>query len=75
MAKGNSKITGEEMQRLLTKPTVSVEEAAAILGLSRNPAYEAVGRGEIPSIRLGRSIKVPSASLRRMLLIDGPAAA
>ena len=72
MVKENSEISSKELQRLLAMPTVSVEQAARILGLSRNPAYEAVKNKQIPSIRLGRSIKVPTASLRKML--DPPAA-
>jgi excisionase family DNA binding protein len=47
--------------------TLSVEEAAALLGISRAFAYEAVNRGEIPSIRIGRRVLVPKATLQRML--------
>lgn len=47
--------------------TVSVEEAGRILGYSRNTAYEAAKRGELPIIRLGRKIRVPKAALQRML--------
>lgn len=52
------------------RPTVPVEEAGEILGISRNSAYEGVKSGEIPSIRVGRRIMVPTAGLRRMLLVD-----
>jgi excisionase family DNA binding protein len=51
---------------------LSVEEAAAALGISRAFAYEAVQRGEIPSIRIGRRILVPRAKLERFLNGDGP---
>lgn len=47
--------------------TVTVPEAGEMLGLSRNLAYEAVGRGEIPSIRIGKRLVVPRAALDRML--------
>ena len=47
--------------------TVTVDEAAKILGISRNSAYEAVRRGEIPTIRLGRRILVPRSKLEEML--------
>jgi excisionase family DNA binding protein len=47
--------------------TLTVEEAAATLGISRAFAYEAVRRGEIPSIRIGRRVLVPRATLERML--------
>ena len=47
--------------------TLTVEEAAAVLGISRAFAYEAVRRGEIPSIRIGRRVLVPRAALERLL--------
>ena len=45
----------------------TVEEAAQLLGISRSFAYEAVRRGDIPSIRIGRRILVPKAALHRLL--------
>jgi excisionase family DNA binding protein len=39
--------------------TLTVEEAAVLLGISRNSAYEAVRRGEIPSVRIGGRIVIP----------------
>jgi len=45
----------------------TVEEAAQLLGISRSFAYEAVQRGEIPSMRIGRRILVPKAALERFL--------
>lgn len=45
----------------------TIDEAAATLGISRAFAYEAVRRGEIPSIRIGRRILVPFAALNRLL--------
>jgi excisionase family DNA binding protein len=47
--------------------TLTVEEAAATLGISRASAYEAVRRGEIPSIRIGRRVLVPRVRLDRLL--------
>ncbi len=47
--------------------TLTVEEAATLLGISRAFAYEAVGRGEVPSIRIGRRILVPKAALQRLV--------
>ncbi len=48
-------------------PTLPVPVAGGFLGLSRDSAYRAVRRGEIPSIRLGRRIVVPTAGLLAML--------
>ena len=47
--------------------TYTVEEAAELLGISRNSAYEAVRKGEIPTIRLGRRILIPRSRLEAML--------
>jgi excisionase family DNA binding protein len=45
----------------------TVEEAAQLLGISRSFAYEAVQRGEIPSMRIGRRILVPKAAMTRFV--------
>lgn len=43
--------------------TLTVEQAAKVLGISRSTAYELVHTGEIPSLRLGRRIVVPIGQL------------
>ena len=50
--------------------TVTVEEAGRIIGVSRGSAYEAVKRGEIPVIRIGKKIRVPKAALERLLNVE-----
>jgi excisionase family DNA binding protein len=47
--------------------TISVEEAAARLGISRMAGYWAVWRNELPHIRVGRRILIPVAKLDEML--------
>jgi len=47
-------------------------EVGNLLGLSRSTTYEAARRGEIPIIRFGRRIIVPTAALRRMVGLDTP---
>ena len=47
-------------------------ETAHILGLSKASVYDAAHRGEIPTIRVGRRLLVPTAALRRMLQLDAP---
>jgi excisionase family DNA binding protein len=42
---------------------LKVSEAAQLLRISRNLAYELVAKGELPSVRLGRLIRVPRSSL------------
>lgn len=52
------------------QPTITVKEAAALLGISERSAYDAVHRGEIPVIRLGRRMTVPTVPILRMLGLD-----
>jgi excisionase family DNA binding protein len=47
--------------------TLTVEEAAEALGISRASAYEAVRVKQIPSVRIGKRILVPKAALEKML--------
>jgi excisionase family DNA binding protein len=47
--------------------TMSVPEAGAMLGLTRNASYEAAKRGNIPVIRIGKLLKVPKAAFHQML--------
>lgn len=50
---------------------MTVEEAGALLGISRGLDYELVRRGELPSLRLGRRLVVPIQRLQSMLDGDG----
>ncbi len=56
------------------EPTITVERAGALLGLGRNSAYDAVRRGDIPSIKIGHRYVVPTARIRSMLGLDMPVA-
>ncbi|MDH5327987.1 MAG: helix-turn-helix domain-containing protein [Gammaproteobacteria bacterium] len=47
--------------------TYSVTEAAKILGIGKNQAYEGVKRGEIPHITIGTRILVPKDALHKKL--------
>lgn len=47
--------------------TLSVPEAGRHLGLGRNAAYAAAQRGEIPTIQLGKKLRVPVVRFERML--------
>lgn len=55
----------------MSRETMTVPEAAHRLGIGRNTAYQAVKDGEIPSIRIGGRIVVPTAALDRMLADAG----
>jgi Helix-turn-helix domain len=48
--------------------TLTVPEAGKkYFGLSRNGAYDAAARGDIPTIRIGRLLRVPVRALEAML--------
>jgi excisionase family DNA binding protein len=46
---------------------LTLNEVASILRISRGSAYEAAKRGEIPTIRFGRRLVVPSEAFEKML--------
>jgi excisionase family DNA binding protein len=53
-----------------TRPTISVDEFATVAGISRSSAFAAVHNGDVPHLRLGRRIRIPTAAVRRMLALD-----
>lgn len=46
------------MRELLT-----VEEVQAVLGIGRWKAYRMIERGELPTLRVGRLVRVPRSAL------------
>jgi excisionase family DNA binding protein len=53
--------------------TMTVPEAGArYFNLGRNASYAAASRGEIPVVKIGRSLRVPVRALERMLDQAGP---
>lgn len=50
---------GEKDERLV----YTVEEAGRMLGLTKNGSYVAAKRGDFPTLRIGRLIKVPKKAL------------
>jgi excisionase family DNA binding protein len=48
-----------------------VPEAGAKLGLSRNASYAAAKRGDIPTIKIGKLLRVPKAAFDQMLARAG----
>lgn len=59
--------SNQEWPATTGRATLSVPEAAEILGIGRNAAYDAAKRGEIPTIKLGKLIRVPRAALEALL--------
>ena len=65
---GVVKMAGHEMPELTElPPTISVEQAAKLLGVSRSAAYRAAASGQLPTLAFGRRLLVPTAPLLRML--------
>jgi hypothetical protein len=62
-----SELSSAEIDRLLSRPTITAEELAVVLRTSRNGAYDAIKRGEVEVIWVGRKVKVLTAPLRRQL--------
>lgn len=56
-------MAAKEVERVV----YDVPEAGALLGLSRNAAYEAAKRGDIPTVKIGKLLKVPKIAFDRML--------
>ena len=50
--------------------TLTVEEAAEILGISRALAYALVKKEQLPGLKLGRRLVVPRRALERLLQGD-----
>ena len=58
-----------------TPLTISVVEAGRkYFGLSRGASYQAAVRGEIPTLRIGRLLRVPIAAMDAMLASAKPKA-
>jgi excisionase family DNA binding protein len=49
------------------RATVTVPQSAAILGISRSAAYEAIRAKQLPGVTIGRRVLVPVGPLLRML--------
>lgn len=52
------------------RPTLTVSEAAQVLGVSRSALYKLVLSGDVPSLKIGARRLVPTAGLRRLVQID-----
>ena len=51
-------------------PALTVEHAAELLGISRRSAYRAAAAGQLPSLRLGRRLLIPTGQLLDLLGIN-----
>lgn len=58
-------------KRSSTDATYSVPEAGALVGLGRNGSYDAARRGELPTLKFGRLLRVPKIAMDRLLASAG----
>ncbi len=59
---------------MTTPLTLTVSEAAALIGLSESATYDAVGRGDLPAVRIGRRILIKRIELLAMFPGSDPTA-
>ena len=52
--------------------TYTITEAAKLLGIGRNAAYNAARIGALPTIKIGHRILIPKTALERLLAATGP---
>ena len=66
-------LAGSSTSALATLPEVlTAREAAAILRVGRNQLYQAIVRGEMGAVRIGRSIRIPKQALLDLLTAANP---
>lgn len=60
-----------EVAAVLSRPTADVPVVGKLFfDMGKNASYAAASRGEIPTIRVGRLLRVPTAALRALLRLD-----
>ena len=60
-------LTVDDLRR---RPTITVREYAAFIGVSKDTAYEAAARGELRVLHIGRRVLVPTAPVLESLGLD-----
>jgi excisionase family DNA binding protein len=60
---GRPFILGDNSEQILLKP----KKAFELLDISRSTGYALIASGEIPSIRIGRAVRVPVEGLKNWI--------
>jgi excisionase family DNA binding protein len=55
------------MEETIAKILLKVTEVRKSTGFSRSKLYSMIASGELPSIRVGRSVRVPADALREWI--------
>lgn len=53
----------DPMEKLLLRPT----EVSELVGIGKSKVYELLASGVIPSVRIGKSVRVPANRLRQWI--------
>ena len=69
MTRSRDLITLDEARQLAA---ISPKQAGHLLGIGKNALYQALQRGEIPSLRIGSKIVIPTEALLRFLAGEKP---
>jgi len=67
VTRDNTNVNMEGVKMENDRLTLTVDETAKILGVGRNSAYEAIARGEIPIVKVGKRLLVPKVALEKLL--------
>jgi excisionase family DNA binding protein len=59
--------TRPNLPKDLDRRLLTVDETATLLGIGRTATYDAIRRGELPAIRVGRRLIVPGGALAQLL--------
>jgi excisionase family DNA binding protein len=70
MHRADDRAMSNVMHEPYTRPncaTMTVPEAAAVLGISESATYDAAARGELPAVKIGRRVLIVRDRLMDML--------
>lgn len=71
---GKAPVMNEELKSLLSQATASIPEVGRVcFGLARQASYAAAKKGDIPTIKVGGCLYVPTTALRKILGIEAAA--
>ncbi len=51
----------------MSRELLRADEVARVLGIGRSKTYELIARGELPSLRIGRLVRVPRHALEQWI--------
>ena len=46
---------------------IRVDEAAKYLAIGRSTLYELIARGDVPTVHIGRAVRIPTAALNELV--------